>query len=434
MYQPEGDRLNWPGPDDHAHFEVLRLPEDWQKPRPLELGAQFLGNDPIVVCPKLHWPGKGGYVWEPRLVGYGGYELFGFALEVDKRRQDVIGHQLLVDFDLRLTGTERFHVQFRPLGEQNTGGSYYQFSDPSGYVDNSTGEPQRYWFEGELHSMLGAFLNPFAALDYHVTVGRFPFALHNTLLINDEFLGLTVNKNSIYVPALSNLNLQTVIGFNDVGTPQEGDGRLYGLTATADHRNDFYELSYVFVERKRDPTRDAHYAALSRTTIHGPLTMATRALLKWGDRGGRGSGQLFALESNWVRPFSRKPVGFEKGVLYANAFLATKGWSPVATGNFNRLTTAFEVDPLVQIAAGIAPDDNWGAALGVQLFRHHQDESLIPEIAYQSPMGVSVWGLGLRYQRKTSARTFFELLSVFNFSNDSRFDRAGVFASNFILF
>ena len=121
-------------------------------------------------------------------------------------------------------------------------------------------------------------------------------------------------------------------------------------------------------------------------------------------------------------------------MFYGNAFVATKGWTPIAIGNFNRLTSTFEVNPLVQIATGRRPDDVWGAALGVQLFRHHEDESLIPEIAFEALENVPVWGFGMRYLRKTGRRTYFEALGVINISDDPRFERRGIFLSESIVF
>ena len=411
-----------------------RLPEDWQKPTPFEGFAEFLGADPIFAGPNHWFGGHEAYYWEPRLVGYGRYSLFAFLLDQDNRRQNVIGHQLLTELDLRLTGTERFHVQFRPLGRGASGGSYYQLTDPTGYVDNSTGEPTRYWFEAELHSLLGPWVSPFEALDYHITLGKFPFALHNTLLMDDEIRGLVLTKNSLYAGATSNVNLQAICAVDEVDAFEVGDASLYGISAFIDHRRVFYETSYLYVEHPFDATRNTHYAALSRTQLFCLISLAGRALHKWGDEGGAGDGQLFTLESNATRVFNTQPLGINKGVFYGNAFLATKGWTAVAGSNFNRLRTAFEVNPLERISAGIAPGDTAGLSLGVQLFRHHEDESWTPEVAWQEIAGESVWGIGLRYQRKLSVRSFFETLSVLNGSDDSRFDRAGVFWSYNLLF
>ncbi len=432
LYEPEGDRRNWPE-SDQEHFQVHRLPEDWQKPKPWTTFQEFLGADPVHDRPGMRWPGP-GYAWEPRFVASGSYEVFAIALEENNRRQDLVGHQLIADLDLRLTGTERFHVQFRPLGENNTGGSYYQFSNPEGYVDNLQGMPDRYWFEAEVHSLFGSYVNPFSALDYHMTVGRFPFALHNNLLMNDEFLGVALNKNNIYCGPLSNLNVQLFYGFNDVSAFAGADGQLYGVHASADYHNEFWQATYAFVLHEFDSTRNSHFAALSRTKLCGPWTVAMRGLFKYGDPGGSSDGQLFSLETNHTRVFDHEPLGVEKVVFFCNSFLATSGWNPIAGGNFNRLRTTFEVNPLVQISAGRAPGDTWGTSLGVQLFRHHEDESIIPEIAFESPGDEPVWGCGVRYLRKTGARSYFEVLGVFNFSDDARFRREGVFLSETIVF
>ena len=92
------------------------------------------------------------------------------------------------------------------------------------------------------------------------------------------------------------------------------------------------------------------------------------------------------------------------------------------------------MNPLVRLAAGPAADDVCGLAVGIQLFRCHDDESLIPEIAWEAPAGRSVLGFGLRYLRKTGPRTSLEVLGVVNQSDDSQYDRDGVFVAHSWIF
>jgi hypothetical protein len=114
--------------------------------------------------------------------------------------------------------------------------------------------------------------------------------------------------------------------------------------------------------------------------------------------------------------------------------MATQGWNSLGGANFNRLQAAFAVNPLVRIAAGLPTSDTWGIAGGVQLFRRHEDESIIPEFAFQAPQGVPVWGVGMRYLRKTGRRTFFQAFAVANFSPQERFTRDGLFLCETIVF
>ncbi|QDU95755.1 hypothetical protein [Lignipirellula cremea] len=467
MYAPEGDHLNWPdgkfgphaeaideahGPGSHtghqseqachpgeeghghheSHYDYLRLPEGWIGPQPLTIGPQFLGVGPII--PWGHWPGVGGYDLEPRFVGAGSFRLFGFGLNENNQEQAGVGGHLILDLDLRLTGTERFHVQYRPFGRRGTGGSYYQFTDPSGVVNNATAQPDLYWFEGELGSMFGAYFSPFVASDITVTVGRFPFLLHNTYLINDEFVGVVLNKNNIELGGLSNLNLQFFYAFQDVSAYSDADSQLYGVHATADYRNQLYEATYAFVQHEFNSRRDSHYLGLSRTQFIGNYTVAGRLLGKLGDQDGRGDGVLGVIETNTNRVFDQKPLGIEHGVYYCNVFAASRGWSSIGGGGFNRLTTAFETNPLIRISAGRPVSETVGVALGVQFFRLHEDESFVPEVAFESRDGQGVFGAGLRYLRKTGQRSFFEALGVINVSNDERFQRSGLFLSETILF
>jgi len=436
LYAPEGDRLGWP--DDEAnHHPHLRLPEDWVEPKPFTMFQEFLGSDPIHPRPGLKWPGCDGYQWEPRVVGYGSYQMFGFALETNDRRQDVVGHQLLVDLDAQMTGTERFHMQVRPLGRENSGGSFYQFNDPAHYDDNSTLLPDRFWFEGELASMFGGYLDPFAVRDYQIAVGRLPFALHNRLLMNDDVTGAVLSKNTILQSGLSNLNLQGFYFLDDVDAFPESTSDVVGLHATADVQLVFIEATYAYLAHDDFGNRDANYAAASATKFFGPLSLAGRALFKWGDDGGRGDGQLTVLESNYHQHLPEcfhHRTGFDHAVYYANAFWASEGWNPISGGNFDRLRSTFELNPLVSIAQGRQPFDTQGAALGVQLFRNHDDESLTPEVAYEAPGGTPVGGVSLRYQRKTGPRSFIDISGIRTWSDDPAFDREGVFAAKTIVF
>ncbi len=430
LYAPEGDAIASGYSRQLTHHPLLRLPEDWIEPQPLTLGAPYLGTGPVQL--RGRWPGADGYAWEPRFVQSGSYQVFGFGIEQGGNEQVALGHQLILDFDLRLTGTERFHVQYRPIGRNGSGGSYYQFTDPSGYVDASTAEPSRYWFEGELASMLGSYLPPFAATDITVTAGKFPFAAHNFLLINDELLGVMLSQDNLRLGSLSNINLQGFYFFNDVSAPYADDGRVIGVHASVDQRGAFHELTYAYWD-PRDGRGSVHHAAASRTEYWGAYTVAARALFKFAPDQRFGNGQLFVLEVNRELTTVHHPFGFEPHLVFANLYWATKGWRGIAGANFNRLETAFELNPLVSIGAGIQPDDRWGIAGGVQCFRHDEDESLTLELAMESIRDEPAWGIGLRYQEKLSARTWWELLAIANESNDSSRDRTGAFVSWFVL-
>jgi hypothetical protein len=422
----------------HAHWTLLRLPENWKEPQPFSLPYEYIGSHFIEWDPRFTWFGDPGYQWEPRLVGYGLYEVFVALFEENGTRRDGIGHQLLLDFDLALTGTERIHVQFRPLGENNTGGSFLQLSDPAGYDDNSTGVPQRWWIEGELQSIIGRlFGDPTIQLDVNFTAGKFPFALHNFLLINDEITGVILGKNTITRTPLSNINVQAFYAFDEVDAFTNHADDLIGLHLTGDYRHAFLELSFVHVFSGGDSDRDADFVAFSGTQFFGPLSLAGRVLLKEGDQAGAGDGQLYVLESNLARRPSGwwyERTGVELAVSYLTLFRATSGWQPIAGGNFNRLRNVFVLNPLLQIAAGRPPAETAGAAVGVQLFRHHEDESWIPELAVEDRQGDTVWGLGLRYQRKLTARVFLELCGLKTWAALRELEREGVFLSTFVIF
>lgn len=418
-----------------------QLPYGYSKPRPVTAFQEFLGADPIAPPPN----GDGfDFAHEPRFVAYGSYSLIGIGFDgnnpsLPRPRQRVsgIGHQLLVDLDYRWTGTERVHVQFRPLGRENSGGSLLLLDGPVEYDDNSTLIPQRFWFEGELFSLLGnACSEETTPLDYHFTVGKFPFILHNSLLVNDELLGAVVNKNTLLIPPLSNMNVQLFYGYDDGEAFEIPEANLVGTHVSADYRHLFIELTLAgsFSE---STSRQAAYAAASVTRLWGPYTFAGRALGRFADNGPHQRGGLFALESNWTREFSpefREATGWETAVLYANAFYANAGWQSMAGGNFDRLRSAFAVNPLVALGRFPNPAERYGVSLGTQFFRDHEDTSFIPEVAFEEVAGTPRAGIGGTFLTQLGRRTFLDLRGVAVWSDNADLRQLGVFSSIFYVF
>lgn len=450
LYEPEGAGFQQQALMTHCeshenhHSEThqthanppLRLPEWHQAPQPITAFAEYLGADPIQTSHRA-WPGPGGYEWEPRFVAYGRYDVFGVLFQENDRRQDFVGHNLTLDADLRLTGTERFHIQHRPVGEDGTGGSFYRFDNPEGYVDNSTAAPSRLWFEGEVASLLSGWLDGGSptAWDMNLAIGLFPLGLHNNLLMNDEVAGIVIGQNNGQLENLSNLNVRGFWLWDEVDAFQDVGVDLLGVDAFIDYRHAFIEATYAYRKHGRTRDLDAHYLAVSGTQFFGPSTFSARALAKVAGPLDE-DGQLFVAEWNTHRRFDQTwahRLGVEHGVFYANAFWATQGWSPISGANFNRIRSSFEVNPLVLIARGDR-DDTPGLALGVQLFGEEDHSSLTPEIAWEAPGGQSVFGTGIRYQRRTSVSSFLELRGLINFSEQESLERDGLFTSHHWLF
>jgi hypothetical protein len=255
--------------------------------------------------------------------------------------------------------------------------------------------------------------------------------------MNDEILGVAIAKNNILDTPLSNLNVQFVYAPDEVDS-FPGDSDLYGVHLTSDYRHYFFETTYAFLDRTRFEPFQAHYLAASATQFFGPLTLAGRTMYRITGNSGAESGNFHTIESNWVRVPEgqmRRLTGVEQTVTYLNLFYASRNWSPIAGEGISRLRSAFSVDPLLQIAAGtMPPSERYGGSLGIQLFRRHQDESIIPEFAYENRSAADVWGIGLRYQRKLCARMYLELNGVRNWSKNPAFERKGVFLSSTVIF
>ncbi len=418
------------------------LPYGYSPPKPITAFQEFLGADPIAPPPKKH--GDYGFAWEPRFVAYGSYSLLGIgfdgnnpSLPTSRQRISGVGHQLIAELDYRVTGTERAHVQFRPLGKENTGGSLLILDGSTDYDGNSTLIPDRYWAEFELYSLIGnVFDNESIPRDYHFTVGKFPFQLHNSLLVNEELLGAVVNKNTLLIPPLSNLNVQLFYGYDDGEAFEIPEANLVGLHFSADYRHIFIEstLAGSFSE---NASRQAIYPAMSITRLMGPLTLAGRALGRFAEAGPHQTGGLFVLESNWTRELSgtlAEACRWETAVMYATAFYANEGWQSMAGGNFDRLRSAFNVNPLVALGRMPAPAERYGTSLGVQLFRDQEDASFIPEVAFEELDGTPRVGIGSTFLKQLGRRTFLDFRGIATWSNTTALRQQGVFSSVFFVF
>ncbi|MEM6799357.1 MAG: hypothetical protein AAF589_07565, partial [Planctomycetota bacterium] len=232
-----------------------------------------------------------------------------------------------------------------------------------------------------------------------------------------------------------NLNARVFWLFDDVNSFAEFGSDVLGADAFIDFRHAFIEATYAYRQHGGTADADAHYLAFSGTQFFGTATASARAMVKIAGPADS-DGQLFVLEWNTHRVYHEgllPRAGVKHSVLYANAFYATQGWSPIAGANFDRIRSSFEVNPLVLIARGDR-DDTPGVAVGVQLFGKGDDSSLTPELAWEAPGGTSIFGTGLRYQRRTSVQSFLEVRGLVNFSDHSPFERDGVFASHHWLF
>ncbi|HND56785.1 MAG TPA: hypothetical protein PLV92_30410, partial [Pirellulaceae bacterium] len=300
LYEAEGGPRPPPPPGKKPPPAPLRIPETFEAPQPLTIFSDYLGADPVAVHPPPLDGALGhmGYAWDPRIVGAGGYTLMGSMFDSGTTpTQGMVGHQLVLDLDAQWTGTERIHVQFRPLGPRNTGGSFYRFTAPVEYLDNFTAVPDRYWFEGELHSLLGLSSSAYLS-DVRVTAGKFPLQLHNNLLVNDELVGVSLSQSTLVPPRLGSLSLAGFYAWNDVDSTTVSDSQVAGLHLSTEYRTMLVEATGAYVNNDIDSRRDQLHTALSATYFKGPRCFVGRALGKWGDAAGTGPGQLFVLETN----------------------------------------------------------------------------------------------------------------------------------------
>ena len=424
----------------NASSPMLRLGQDYRKPLPLTWGQGFLDPDPVSPHWQWQWP-KGGYVWNPTLTVAGVYSIFATAFEEQSfspfADQTVgIGHQMLIDIDYSVGGTERIHAQFRPLGIRNSGGSFLMLNEDVDYIDNSTALPQRLWFEGDISQMLSGIIPETIPADVGLTAGLYPYYLQNGLLINDDIVGVMLSKNSWSGGPFSHVMGQLFFAFDEIDSlaGPEDDNRMIGAHGEVQWGNQYLEGSYAHVWNTGDASRNQDFLAFSVTKFCADWTFTGRFLSNMGDDGGDGSGQLYVFESNVVRELARQPLGLTSAVTYVNLFWATEGWNPISGGNFDRLRSTFAVNPLVPLTLDSTGLETRGLAIGSVFFSRTKDFSLVPEASVEWIEQDAVVGLGGRARYRIGRRHQVQLRGIGSITGTDALRRNGLFLEWFIFF
>jgi hypothetical protein len=366
-------------PDDALPPQVMTVK---QPPRMLiEWGDKFYGTGelPFGVSP---W--KGTY-WQPALWVFGtttstalmqtNTATEGLQTAQQRNRLDLFAN-------LRLSGTERILVGFRPIDQGGYTGINLQ--ENGGFVHaDLQWKPAVYFFEGDIAEL-------FQFLDYEdrrprdigFTVGRQALNLQEGLVMNDitDLVGITFN--GLHLRNASNLRVSLIWAWNEVNALGTKDAHLYGLSTEADFFRATYALDVMVVDGYKDGER-AIVAGASRSGWHGFWNVATRVAISQaltGDSWSSGA-ILFNEASRKVYPGQR--------IVFANSFIAKGAYTPAATsvpGPLGRLGILYGGLPVGGYTPGFlapAAANEAGIALGHQWMRIPQRQQLVLEIGYR---------------------------------------------------
>lgn len=385
--------------------------------------SRLFGEEANVIRPRLHVYGE-----YTTMAGGGEFrrETAEFFLQrVGRGSIAQVGHSLVLDANLQLTGTEKVQARFRPFDNNKLRPSIYRFRNTTNLDDDTLhldANPDLLWFQGDLGEMFD-FLDPESRypLDFNVAGGIIPIYVQDTYLLSDEMVGLAIAKNNIYFPAVSNWNVMVFAGFDGIDArfnqpevfSSDNQARLYGVSSYLDWRRAYIETTLAYLHARKDDSASEYFLGVSATKALGLWGVTGRMLFNTGSATDNGVGQMYVLETN--RPLTRQHT------FYGNFFSGTSGWHAISTRNpMQRIGLGF-----FQNKFGMPPvlkrngTDSAGAALGVK-FRFKNNEVYVnPELALlkdRSDIGNDQMALSLEVGAKLTSRLFLraELRAIFN--------------------
>ncbi len=383
------------------------------------------------------WYDKGPLPASQSWFGFHNPDQFQFILAGDQRiayasntqRNDstsLIAAQLNLDFDLRLTSTERFHWFIQPL-TQGTQNSRWLL-DEDEFDSELNADFLFGYFEGDLGAMVGGWRGQTLPFDLPFSLGVMPLVLQNGVWMEDAILGVAATLPAQNLPRLgvSNFDITFLAGYDQLDSPAfEGDdnaAKIYAILAFIEAWGGYVEADYAFLEdRSAARDRSYHNAAIGYTRRFGLLSNSTRVIANAGQSTAGGpntaDGVLLLSENSLITssPYSCVPylnlfAGFDRPQSAAR--------QAAAGGVLRNTGILFETDNLTGYPTlDPTANETFGFAAGLNLLAPDFSQQLILEAAWLGTMGDDATrvtrgnqgGVGARYQLPLSHRVILRM-------------------------
>jgi hypothetical protein len=387
---------------------LVELGRPWYQLGQLSPGSSVLGFHNNVVPQFL--------IFGDTRVGYGSNRQNG-------QTNSVIATQVNLDFDLKLTGTERFHAFISPLGGNQN--SRYQFDDDR-FVFEGDADIDFGFFEGDLGALVGGAIDKTLPFDLPFTVGIIPLVFQNGIWLEDAFLGFAATIPARNSPRLniSNMDLTFFAGYDKLNSDafpgDDSAARVVGFASFIEALNGYIEADYAFLDDRTAEDRSYHNIAIGYTRRYGRfLSNSTRVIVNAGQSTEVGpntaDGVLLLSENSLITgqptnivPYFNMFAGFDRPQSVARAG---------ASGGILRNTgILFESDNLTGYPTlDATANDTFGFAAGINILSKEFSQQLVLETAMLGVMGDAAtrnaqgdqYGVGFRYQLPLSNSVIF---------------------------
>lgn len=233
----------------------------------------------------------------------------------------VLATRLNLEFDYKITSTERFHAAMTPL-EDDGRFTRHEFSGTNVDLEEANALPPNVetsavesdfsvdalFFEGDLGNILSGS-GEYSTWDLPFAIGLMPLLFQNGVWLDDAFTGLAVTipaRNSRSLD-ISNFDITFFAGFDKVNSAigGEDDVSIFGVTTFMDTMGGYWEIGYGFTKND-DPLADGSdyhnlTAAFSRR-YGGWLSNSVRVIVNVGQDAtvGTADGTLLIIENSFI--------------------------------------------------------------------------------------------------------------------------------------
>lgn len=407
----------------------------------VELGREFYGSG--LFPPPPGWFGPVNLA-QPQFLVYGDFRTgVGFARnQIGDQR--VWANRLNLDFDYRLTSTERIHAFMGPTdsGNRFTGVDFN--NGRAEFVDEFDAELDTVFFEGDMGQIVGGLNGVQHPFDLPFTFGLTPLLFQNGIWMEDAVAGVAWTIPARNSPALNWSNFDTTffVAVDQINSPAFGldnnAADAFGTATFIDAYEGYIEAGYAYLDDTKNLGRSYHNATLAFTRrYYHRLSNSVRWVGNFGQEGDRdlrtADGNLIIVENALVSatPYTVVP--------YFNAWCGIGRTQSVAraagSGGILRNTGInFETDGLTGFPTLDATGFNtYGGAVGLNLLGASFQDQWVVEFAALGVHGSeqvrvatdNQYAVGTRYQRPLSNRALIRTDLMYGWLLDER-DIAGV--------
>ena len=368
----------------------------------------------------------------PQFLVYGDFRTAIASNQLGGNSTTLSASELNLDFDLKLTGTERFHLFMSPLddGVTNTG---YRFDDDE-FVNEFDAQIDFGYFEGDLGAIVGGFVGKTLPFDFPFAIGEIPLLFQNGIWMEDAILGFAATIPARNSPRfdISNMDITFFAGFDQLNSDAfPGDNsaaKIYGIASFIEANNGYWEIDYAFLEDRTTDDRSYHNIGIAFTRRFGRLlSNSTRIIVNAGQSTdvveNTADGVLLLSENSLITgapstvvPYLNFFAGFDRPQSAARA--------AAAGGVLRNTGLLFESDGMTGFPTlDATANDTFGMSLGLNLIASDFGQQLVVETSMLGVMGDDPnrnaqgdqYGVGFRYQLPLTNAIIFRSDAMYGF-------------------